>query len=127
MAQSKQTLTCSCDEQLAERVDEYADRAGYEHRSPALQELIRTGLRETRAPLLTRFREQAINYANFMAIFALVFLAGGIVTKEIAFTTGLRMSLVLVLGAIGIVAFLEVIRLFNGQSELGETVHRWFA
>jgi hypothetical protein len=58
-------------------------------------------------------------------VFALVFLAGGVVTEEISYATGLKMALVLVLTAIGIVSFVEVMRVLHGQSQLGKSVQGW--
>lgn len=121
------TLTCK-DAELADRVDEYVEPDGpYESRNQALKDVIRVGLRESQSPILTRIREQAINYANMLCLFALVFLAGGIVTEPIEFANALLMAVVLVGAAVLMVGIVEAARLLRGANELGSAVHGWFA
>lgn len=112
-------LTCR-DEDLHDRVEEYRTGRGLEHRSDAVKELLRVGLRETQSPLLTRFRERAIVIGEMLATFALVFLAGSIVTSAFPVSQGLLMAVVLLLFSVAIPGAVELARFLRGQSELGE-------
>lgn len=109
-------------EELRERVEEYREQAGYEHVSEAAEDIMTVGLREVNSPLLTRFRERAIYIGEMLAVFAMVFLAGGVVWPAINFGHALLMSMVLVLFAVAIPGVFELGRILNGQSELGVRV-----
>lgn len=114
-------MTCR-DEDLHEQVEGYRQRRGFEHRSDAVKELLRVGLRERQSPVLSRFRERAIVIGEFLATFALVFLAGGVITSAYPIWQGLLMAIVLVLFAVAIPGAVELARVLNGQSELGQMV-----
>lgn len=122
------TLTCKPnDEALSSDVEEFVARGGYESRNQALEDLIRTGLRESKYPILTRLRERVIHYSAMLCVFALVFIAGGVVTEPIHFANALLMAIVLVAMAVGLIAVVELARLIRGTSELGSAVHGWLA
>lgn len=108
--------------QLAERVERYRERAGHEHRTEAVEDLLRVGLRETQSPLLARLREQAIQIGHLLAVFALIFLAAGVLYQPFPFGQSLFMSVVLVACAVAIPGIIEVARLVRGQNELGAAV-----
>jgi hypothetical protein len=115
-------LQCRADCELAESVDQYRERAGHEHQTDAVESLIRAGLREQRRPLLSRWREQVINWAGLLGVFALIALASGFVAPGIPAATGYAMSTVLVVFAVVLVSALEAARVVTGQSEIGQFV-----
>jgi len=108
--------------ELAERVESYRERAGYDHRTEAVEDLLRAGLRETQSPLLTRLREQAIQIGHLLGVFALIFLAAGVLYQPFPFGQSLFMAIVLAGCAVAIPGAVEVARLVNGQNELGAAV-----
>jgi hypothetical protein len=124
-AEQSDTITCK-NRELRERVDEYKQRAGYESRNQAVQDLLRTGLRESQSPILSRWREQTIEWAGHLALFAIIFLAGGVVTP-IGFGWAAMMSLTLLAMAVGLVGLVEAGRLLRGQSQLGDELQEWIA
>jgi len=56
------------------------------------------------------------------AVFALVFLAGGLIAPGLTVRTGYLMSLALVAIALGLLAALEAARALTGQSVIGQFV-----
>jgi len=117
----KNTLTTRTDQELVDRVDEFARDGGYDSRARALEDLIRTGLRESQSPVLARWRERAIEWAGLLGLFSVIFVAGGVVTP-LALSWTLSMAGVLTVFAASLVGIVEVARLATGQSALGETV-----
>jgi hypothetical protein len=109
-------------EELREEVEEYKDRAGYEQLSTAAEDLLRTGLRETQSPLLSRFRERAIVIGELLSVFALIFLVAGVLYKPYPFAESLIMAIVLVSLAVAIPGSVELARVIRGQNELGAVI-----
>lgn len=112
--------------ELREQVDKFKERGGYEYRTEAAEDLLIVGLRESQSPILSRWREQTIEWAGHLALFAIIFLAGGIVTP-IAFGWAALMSLTLLAMAVGLVGLVAFGRLMRGQSELGNELQEWIA
>lgn len=112
------TLTCKSKE-LAERVDEYQEKSGFSSRNKALQDLIRTGLRESQSPILSRWRDQVINWAGLLVLVGAVFLIAGFVLPPVDVLRGGLMALVLASFALSLVGIVEAARLFRGSNELG--------
>jgi hypothetical protein len=108
------------DEELSQEIEAYAAR--HDNATEALKRLVRVGLREERNPLLSRWREQVINWAGMLSVFAVVFLAGGLVAPGVTPRTGYLMSIVLVTLAGGMVALIEVARVVTGQSAIGQSI-----
>ena len=102
---------------LEDRVDEFVEVGGYESKNKALKDLVRTGLRENQSPILTRWRERAIEWAGLLALFGIVAVASGFVTP-LALSWGLQMAGVLVVFSASLVGIVEVIRVATGQSAL---------
>ncbi len=116
-------LTCKCDEDLRERVDDYAEAAGYPSRSQALEQLIQTGLREEESPLGARARDQAVQWAGLLTIGALVLAVVG-VASPVPMRWAWPTTLALVGASAVILGVLEFARLVAGQSQLGQQVRR---
>lgn len=105
--------------ELADRVDSYQDEMGYEHRSDALDDLIRKGLRESRSPILSRWRDQVVDWAGLLVMTGAIFLAAGFVFPQIHPMTGGLMALVLAFMALAMLGIVETARLLRGSNELG--------
>jgi hypothetical protein len=109
-------------EELREKVEKYQDRAGYEQLSTAAEDLLRTGLRETQSPLLSRFRERAIVIGELLSVFALIFLIAGVLYPPYPFAESLIMAIVLVSLAVAIPGSVELARVIRGSNELGAVI-----
>jgi len=107
------------DSDLHDRVEGYREERGFEYKSDAVKELLRVGLRESRSPLLRRFRERAIVIGEMLAVFALMFLAASIVIATIPFSEGLLMAVVLLLFAVAIPSAVELARVVRGSNAIG--------
>jgi len=123
MSKSDNPISCRVDDDLAGKIDDYQTRAGFDNRSDALEDLLRTGLRESRSPILARWREKCIEWAGLLGVFAMVFLAGGVATPAVTARTGYLMSIVLIAIGIGLLGMLELARLFTGQSAIASAIH----
>jgi len=110
-------------EELREAVEEYRDKAGYDSINAAAEDIMSTGLREVRSPLLNRLRERALGLAEMLTVFALVFLAAGAINPSIPYAEGFRMAIVLLAFAVAIPGIAEFSRLVAGTNEIGDKVH----
>lgn len=115
-------LHCYADDDLEEQVDAYAEKAGYDSTSKAVEDLVQAGLRETRSPVLVRLRERAIEYAGLLAAVAVVFAVGGVIVPSLGVYTGVRMAIVLLAISTSVPAGIEVARVVRGTSALGEDI-----
>lgn len=123
MASSKQTVSFKAEPVDVEKIDAYAEREGYEHRSDAAKELVETGLREQSNPLVWRWKHRVVDWAGILGIAAIiVFLAGG-ATSVISVRDGAVLSLTFVSVAVLLLAGFEVVRVVLGINEVGEAVH----
>jgi hypothetical protein len=107
---------------LPEGVERYQARHGLEYRSDALEELVEIGLRETRSPILYRLKDEVINWAGWLGVFAVIVLAAGFVTPYVSVLYGALLAGTLAIFAVLLVAALELGRILTGQSELGAVV-----
>jgi len=123
MAADRQTLGFNADDTIQDRVDEFKEREDYDHRSEALEQLVRVGLRETRSPILYRLKEEVVDWAGWLGLTALIAVVAGITTPVLAVTHGLMIATVLIAVATGLLALVELLRVLRGESELGEHLH----
>jgi len=123
MAKS-QKLQCHADEELDERVDTYQKRNSFEHQSNAVRELIRVGLRESRSPLLYRFKDRVVRWSGDLAVFGILAALIGLATPVLSAQDGIILAAGLVLTAVCLLAVVEVARLVGGTNATGWSLRR---
>lgn len=107
------------DEDTASAVEHFQERHGYDSRSEAVGELVKIGIRETRAPVLHRWRNNAIDAAYHLFLVGVVTGVAGWATTLLAPAQGARVAVVLWLTSLALVAAVEVPRSVVGCNELG--------
>lgn len=116
---SRKTLGFKADESKHEKVEEYAEEAGYETKSEAANELVEIGLREAKHPAVYQWYQRGfdvIGLVLLIAVFAtFAGLAGAWAWYDVA-----RYVAISVVFALSMLAILIFVRIYYGQTELGE-------
>lgn len=107
------------DEEVA-RVDEFAERNDLDDRSEALRKLVKIGLRESRSPLLYRFKDQIVDWVGLLGVTAVIVLLAGFTTPVIGAPGAAKFAIALAVTAALLLAMLEVLRVANGTNQIGE-------
>lgn len=118
MAQ-RDKLQCRTDSETCDRVERFQTREGFEHRSEAVEQLLKVGLREQRNPLVWRAKSQMVGWANMLVVSAVVVAALGATTRLFVPVQGLLAATVLLCTAAMLLASLEVARGLAGANEIG--------
>ena len=121
-----ETIGFRADEGLESEIDEFRDRYGYENRSEAVKALVETGLREAKSPILTRWRESALQGAWYIVLTAICFTVLAASPGVLELGIGLQIAAVLLAIAAALVAAIELARVARGSSELSGMAGGWF-
>jgi type IV secretory pathway TrbD component len=120
MAQrDSKTIGFRADEDLQERIETYGSEQGYDKQSEAVEDLVKTGLREKRQPLLYRAKGSASSIALGLTIAAVVAVVLGFVTTLWTIGQGVVIALVLIASASATLMLVELPRMVSGQNHLG--------
>lgn len=111
---AKEVMSVKTDGDVKHAVDDYADGRGVS-RNKALDDLIRTGLRERRGPVRSRWRNQIHDWAGLLAIAAMVTLAAGVVVPT-ALSVAVSLAATMLAFSLSLVGIVEGARLLAGQS-----------
>jgi len=90
-----------------DRVKEYQQRQGHETRSEAVRDLIKTGYREQRSPLLYRAKQQSKDIAFYLPLVATTVVIIGQLGSVLAPQTAWQIGAVLVVMSIAPLAAVE--------------------
>lgn len=116
---SGESLGFRADEATKDAIDDFKERHDLEHRSDAIEHLVKTGLREQKTPLLYDLGQHAIQSTQYLMIAALVVVVIGASPAGFGTASGMWIGAALVcVGAMNL-AIVEVLKALNGQSELG--------
>lgn len=102
-----------------DKIEQYQEQMGYEHRSDAVEELIDIGLRESGNPILYRAKDQALEAAYYFCLVAIVTVVAGFTTSTLTPAHGMQVAFVLVCVAIAPPSVIELVRVATGRSEIG--------
>jgi hypothetical protein len=116
---SGKSLGFRADEATKDAIDDFKDRHGYDNRSDAIIDLVKTGLREQKTPLLYNLGETAISAAQYLMIAALVVIVIGASPAGFGTAHGMWIGAALVCVAAFILAIVELLKAINGQSAIG--------
>lgn len=103
---------------LAERVDRFQSLHGFESRSEAVRRLVETGLREHRSPILSRFKDEIVNWSGLLTISAIIVAIVGSTTGLLRSREAWVLCLSLFATAVALLATLEIARGIKGMNEL---------
>lgn len=99
-------------------IDRFQTREGYDNRTDACRELIRVGLRETRSPIMYRLKNEVINWAGWLGVTAIIVVISGLTTPVLHPIHALMVAGIMCLVALSMLAFVELLRLYQGNSDL---------
>lgn len=122
MAAEDKTIGFRADKDLQERIQSYRERYGHDNQSEAVEELAEIGLREAKSPILYRLKDRVIEGAWYLALLGLVAVVAGHLTDVLAPADSILLAAVLLAVAAGLIAGLELLRVVNGQSEVGAAI-----
>jgi hypothetical protein len=120
MGTRTKTLSFSTTAERRTAVEQYQQREGYDTKTDALEELVAIGLRESRYPVLHRWKTQATNWAGQIGLMSLVVVIAGFLTDVVTPVHGLQIALVMLTLACVLWAAVELARTATGQSALGQ-------
>lgn len=112
------TIGFRADEELQADVESHRARHGYDTTSKATKDLVRVGLRESNAPILSRLRESTIQSAYYLAVTAITLVIIGLGSPVLEQVNAMKIAAVLLAFGGGLVALAEVGRMVTGQNEL---------
>jgi len=116
----KQTVAARIDRDTVETIDQIQESEDYEGRSAAMRAIINAGIRERQGVVAQRWRDIALDAAYQLSLLAVVLMVIGFTTGMLTRGRGVAIGLVTVTIAMAPVASLELIRLLNGQTQLGD-------
>lgn len=117
-------LQCYASTELDERVEAYQRREDIDDQSEAVRQLIRVGLRESRSPVLYRFKDRVVRWAGDLAIFGILAGLIGVVTPVLSVRDGAILGAGLLITGVGLLAMVEIARLIGGTNAAGDSLRR---
>lgn len=108
------------DEELAANLDEHAKRHGLDSPHQAAKELAAIGYREAKAPMLYRAFDLAFGAAFYLVVTSIVTVVAAYMTPVMRPAIGVRIALIMVAIAVGLLGMVELARTLNKQNALGE-------
>lgn len=115
-------MACRVDEETEARIEQFKEKRGLEKRSDAVKELIKTGLREQKIPVLYDWQRNAIQASHYLMVAAIVVAVIGVTPAAFNWTTGAWAGGALVMVGLTIIAVVEAARTVRGTNELGEGI-----
>lgn len=106
----KKTVSARVDPDWKERIEDYQDQQGYETRSDAAVDLLKTGYREKQHPLLYRAKKQSKDVAVYLPMTAATVAIIGQVTEVLAATMAVQIAVVLICLALTPLALVESVQ-----------------
>jgi len=123
MAKS-QRLQCRADEDFDEQVTKFQRDRGFEEKSEAVEQLIRVGLRESRSPVLYRFKDRVVRWAGDLAVFGILAGLIGFATPVLSVRDGTILAVGLLITGVGLLAVVEIARVLGGTNAAGDSLRR---
>lgn len=121
MSQST-SVACRVDEETATRIERFREKRGLEKRGDAVKELIKTGLREQKIPVLYDWQHNAVQASHYLMIAAIVVTVIGLSPAAFGWLAGAWMGGILVVVGLALIAAVEVARCLHGSNEIGEAI-----
>jgi hypothetical protein len=119
MGTDKQHVTARVDAETRERIEQYMDEHDKESLAKAGDDLIQVGLREAQGPVVRQAREMAFTAAYHFTLVAVMVVIIGFGTRMLAPARAVAIAVVVMTVALSLVAAIEMVRAWRGQSELG--------
>lgn len=119
MAAEDKTIGFRADEDLQERIQSHKERYGYDTKSETVEQLAEIGLREAKNPILYRMKDRVIEGSWYLALLAIVVVVAGHLTTVLSPGHSIMLAAVLLAVSAALIACLSLVRMINGQSELG--------
>jgi len=117
----QEKVSFNTDRDTATDVEVYAAKRGLS-KTKALNQLVNTGLRERKYPILYRIRDSIFHWAGIVAVLGLIAMPTGIVLNRP--DTGYILMVVFVTLAVAMVAIFELVRVAAGVSPIGRHVRK---
>lgn len=116
----KQTVGARVEEDIVDGLEAVESQEGYEDRSDAVRDVLRTGIREKRGPVAQNWRDIAHSAAYHLTLVAVLLVVVGFGTSMLTPARATALALVTITVAIAPIAALELWRLVSGQAALDE-------
>ena len=121
MSQST-SVACRVNEETEDRIERFQQKRGFEKRSDAVKELIKTGLREQKIPVLYQWQTNAIQASHYLMVAAIVVAVIGASPAAFDWVAGAWMGGALVLVGLALVAVVETARTLRASNALGDGI-----
>lgn len=114
----KQPLSARVETEYIQQLEALQEARGYDDRSDAVKDVLRSGLREERGPLPGRVKALALDGAYHLTLVAVTVIVIGFATALLSPGHATAIALVMEIVALAPVAAVETLRTMSGQSEL---------
>lgn len=121
MSQST-SVACRVDEETETRIEQFRQKRGLEKTSDAVKELVQTGLREQKIPVLYDWQKHAIQAAHYLMVAALVFAVIGISPAGFNWVASVWIGGALILVGLALIAAVELARTIRASNTLGDSI-----
>jgi hypothetical protein len=127
MATARDRLSATVDPDIKDDVEEYRDERDHDATSHAVEELLERALRDQRAPILSRIRDQAVDAAFYLTLVSAVTVIVGAMTTALAFGHSVQIAVVLLVVGSAPVVVVELGRAVRGANDIGAGLRGWLS
>lgn len=118
------TFSFYADANTRAEITDFEARNNYDTRTEALNDLIESGLRSKRAPMLEQWHRHSIQAAHYLMVAALVITTIGASPAGHSLTEGVWMGGIMLLSGLALLALVELARFARRANDLGELIER---